>query len=280
MRAGRASVTARVVAVGRAVGVEGVQRDPLVARLLPPQDRVVVGLLRALGAGRAGATGGLGHAALRMAAVDRSLADAVAEGAVGQVVVLGAGWDTRAWRLAALAGRRVLEVDHPATQARKRRVVADVAPLAAAVQFVAADLAVDDLDAVLDDAGHDAALPTVWLWEAVVPYLPESAVEATLRVVSTRSAPSSRLLLTTVGPALVDPAPPRWMPLTSLARAGMQALGEPVLLAEDDAAVAVRLARHGFTTQHLGGPRSWARTADVRVSGPVLDERLHVAVRG
>jgi len=263
----------------------------------------VVAMLGALGAGRAGPAWGLGHAALRMAAVDRSLADAVAgvdrsladavaavdrsdaeEAPVAlaagvQVVVLGAGWDTRPWRLGALEGTTVLEVDHPATQARKRRVVVELDPVASDVRLVPADLAADDLDVVLGRAGHDATRPTVWLWEAVVPYLPEVAVEATLRVVAARSARDSRLVVTTVTPALVDPAPPRWVPLPALARAGMRALGEPVLLAEDDGAVAARLARHGFDTEHRGGPRAWARDAGVPLVGAVLDERLHVAVR-
>ena len=43
-----------------------------------------------------------------------------------QIVILGAGFDSRAYRLPALAGRRVFEVDQPATQARKRRRLAGV----------------------------------------------------------------------------------------------------------------------------------------------------------
>src|SRR5262245_24065452 len=50
---------------------------------------------------------------------------------VGQVVVLGAGFDTRPHRLASLAGRRVFEVDHPATQAAKRAVADRLPPPAA-----------------------------------------------------------------------------------------------------------------------------------------------------
>jgi hypothetical protein len=53
--------------------------------------------------------------ALRTAAIDQSVREAIAGGAT-QLVILGAGYDGRAWRLPELAGVKVFEVDHPATQ--------------------------------------------------------------------------------------------------------------------------------------------------------------------
>lgn len=277
----RASRTARVVAVGRSVGLlvpgrdDQRLRDPVVGRLLPWPDRQLSRLLRASGVplGRAGLAA---HATLRMAAVDAAVEAAVAAVDPPAVVVVGAGYDTRAWRLSALRGRRVLELDHPATQASKRAGLGAAAVGAGVVELVPVDLAADDLDEVLDAAGHDPSSPTVWLWEAVVPYLPPDAVEATLAVLSRRSTPGSRLVVTTVTPALVDPPVPGFAPPARLA---MRLLGEPVRLAEDDAEVVARLARHGFDSDGGRGPRDWARDAGVDVVGPVLDERLHLATR-
>lgn len=103
------------------------------------------------------------------------------ERAVEQVVVLGAGLDTRAARLAR-PGLAFFEVDHPSTQADKRRRLAALVgyPAAAATQ-VACDFEVDDFLVKLTSAGFDAARPAVILWEGVTPYLPEIAIRATLR---------------------------------------------------------------------------------------------------
>lgn len=272
------SRTARAVAVGRAVGVAG-QRDDHVLHLLPASDRVAVEAARRAGAGRARRVAGWSaHAALRMLAVDAAVEQAVLTTRAATLVVVGAGYDTRAWRLEALRGRRVIEVDHPATQQDKREGLDDAPPPLAALDFVGVDLAVDDLGAALAAAGHEPDRPTVWLWEAVVPYLPAGAVDGTLEVLAARSAPGSHLVVTTVTPHLFEPpllgrvlrAPAHWL---------MAGIREPVLLAERDAAFAARLARHGFAHRRVTGSRRWARDAGVTVLGPTLDERLHLAER-
>lgn len=272
------SRTARAVAVGRAVGVGG-QRDPLAADLLPAGDRLAVLAARGVGAGRASRVlAWVAHPALRMLAVDAALEEAVATTRARTVVLVGAGYDTRAWRLEVLRGLRVVEVDHPATQAEKRAQLGATAAPFAEVDFVGVDLATGDLDAALQGVGHDADRPTVWLWEAVVPYLEAAAVDATLDVLRRRSAVGSRLLVTTVTPVLFDP-PTVGRALSRPARWLMARFGEPVLFAERDAQVAARLARHGFAHRRVTGPRRWARDAGIDVVGPALDERLHLAER-
>lgn len=275
------SMTARIVAVGRAVGVGG-RRDELVGAMLPSRDRLVAAAARRLGVGRGrDVHGWSGHPALRMLAVDAAVQEALDSTGASTMVVLGAGYDTRAWRLERLRGRRVIEVDHPATQADKRaRLERAGTPAAVVADLVlaGADLAEDDLDEVLERADHDPSVPTVWLWEAVVAYLPADAVDATLEVLQERSAPGSRLLVTTVTPALFDP-PVLGRGLARPARWIMARLGEPVRLAETDRAFAARLARHGFAQRRVTGPRQWARRAGLRLRGPHVDERLHVADR-
>lgn len=105
--------------------------------------------------------------------------------ALGQVVLLGAGFDTRAARLAR-PGVRWFEVDHPGSQRAKRERLATLAgyPLEAAT-FVTCDFEHEDFLDRLTACGFDRAAPALVLWEGVVPYLTEPAVRATLRRVAT-----------------------------------------------------------------------------------------------
>ena len=129
--------------------------------------------------------------------IDDLIAAALAE-PVEQVVILGAGFDSRAYRLPGLRRLRVFEVDHPDTQAAKRRLLARA--LAAApqhVRFVAIDFKASDLASVMDAAGYSESAQSLILWEGTTNYLTEPAVDATLRWCA-RSAPGSRLLFTYV----------------------------------------------------------------------------------
>jgi methyltransferase (TIGR00027 family) len=132
--------------------------------------------------------------AARTRRIDGHLRAALGRGA-RQVVILGAGLDGRAFRIAELADAVVFEVDHPATQAWKRRHAAGLAPTAQSLRFVPVNFERDSLASALDSAGHDPAAPTAWIWEGVVMYLTDEAMRATLRVVSARSAPGSELIV-------------------------------------------------------------------------------------
>jgi len=110
------------------------------------------------------------------------LAAAIAERGVTQYLVLGAGLDTFACRNER-SDLRVFEVDHPATQAWKLKMIAAaeiLVPKTAA--FVAVDFECDSLRARLLSAGFDFAQPTVTAWLGVVPYLTAEAFRATMRV--------------------------------------------------------------------------------------------------
>ena len=86
--------------------------------------------------------------ALRLAAYVL-VADGLGAG-LRQMLLLGAGFDSRAYRLPALADARVFEVDHPATQRAKRQLVQRyVKGHGGRVVFVAADLVHDDLGETL-----------------------------------------------------------------------------------------------------------------------------------
>ena len=108
---------------------------------------------------------------VRARLAEDTLAAGVRELGVRQYLVLGAGLDTFACRNVD-AGLRVFEVDHPATQAWKMRMLkaAGIVPPESA-QFVAVDFEKDSLRARLKAAGFDESLPTVTAWLGVVPYL-------------------------------------------------------------------------------------------------------------
>jgi methyltransferase (TIGR00027 family) len=110
-----------------------------------------------------------------------------------QVVILGAGADSRAHRFAdELADVHVYEVDHPATGEWKRRqMIRLFGALPERVSYVPVDFSVQTLDDGLDSAGVDRNLRTVFLWEGVAPYLPPDAVDATLTSITRFAAGSS-----------------------------------------------------------------------------------------
>lgn len=129
--------------------------------------------------------------------IDDAIVDALGE-PVEQLVVLGAGFDSRAYRLAGLRELAVFEVDHPATQAAKRGALERVfGALPEHVRFVATDFTRSDLESSMAAAGYRESARSIVLWEGVTNYLSDAAVDATLRWCA-RAAQGSLLLFTYV----------------------------------------------------------------------------------
>lgn len=201
MREGQPSRTAMGVAYLRALGDAGLTSipgfsDPAARRLLRGRfwrrllafgDRLARDPRQR---GRARLVSVVDSVLLRVAFLD----DAIAKAACPQLVIPGAGLDTRAWRLDALRGARVFEVDHPATQAYKRKHAQGLGQPLCDHTFVTVDFEKDDLARALEAASHDASVPTTWLWEGVIMYLDDAAFRSTLRAIRRRSAPGSVLL--------------------------------------------------------------------------------------
>jgi len=129
--------------------------------------------------------------------IDDAICAAIARG-LDQLVVLGAGFDARAHRLPGIARVRVFEVDHPATQEMKRRVVG-AAP--AHVSYVPVVFGRDALPDALARAGLLPDTRTLLLWEGVTNYLDEPTVDATLRFAAHAG---QALLFTYVDRAVID----------------------------------------------------------------------------
>jgi methyltransferase (TIGR00027 family) len=146
-----------------------------------------------------------GSSVARTRLIDDLVDDAVRDGA-RQVVILGAGYDSRAYRLPSAASAAVFEVDHPATQAAKRRLVESRVPLGrrAHVRFVPVDFERDDLAEALAAAGFATDRTAVVIWEGVTNYLTAEVVDATLRHLTGLAAPGSRLVFTYVDRGALD----------------------------------------------------------------------------
>lgn len=110
-----------------------------------------------------------------------------------QLVVLGAGLDTRAYRMGLGPGVTVYEVDRAVTLDFKQSVLAGLEPDARRVP-VAAELGADDLPGLLKAAGFDPGRPALWLAEALLFYLTPAQANALMDDVGALSAPGSGLL--------------------------------------------------------------------------------------
>ena len=125
---------------------------------------------------------------------------------VRQIVVLGAGLDTFAYRLETSEGLRIFEVDHPATQDEKRRRLAMAGiEIPTHLTFGPCDFERAELDSSLRAVGFDPAQRAFFLWLGVVPYLTETAIFATLAFIA--SLPGGEVVFDYANPAdrIADP---------------------------------------------------------------------------
>jgi methyltransferase (TIGR00027 family) len=258
MQEGQASQTATMVCMARAIAhlegnVPGFS-DPTALALLPDEARARVEQFRS---GPPGGTARermqrrfLEGRALMMAVRTVAIDQAVRQAAAPQVVILGAGLDGRAWRMTELREAVVFEVDHPDTQREKVARAASLPGIAREVRFVPVDFTRDRLEDKLAAAGHDPNRPTIWIWEGVVMYLTRAEVEATLAVVSRRSASGSRLIIAYAAPGLL-------LPLIHLL---LRRIGEPVRSVYTARSMKAMLAQHRFAVVRDDDIPTLART--------------------
>lgn len=184
---------------------------------------------------------------VRTRMIDDLVREAIRAGAK-QLVLLGAGFDSRAYRLDEARGIRIFEVDHPATQRAKReRLQRGLKRPPENVHFVEVDFEKDNLEFKLKGAGFDEKSPAVVLWEGVVSYLTEPAVNANLTVLARLLAPRSQLIVTYVHKGALDGSVTfrgsrRW-------KSWVRRSGEPFLFGFDPTTLAESVGRHGFLLQ-------------------------------
>lgn len=140
--------------------------------------------------------------ACRKRFIDKKLDESLAD--IDAVIVLGAGLDTRAYRLARRTDIPVFEVDLPVNIERKAATVERVlggAPRS--VHLVPVDFERDDLAAELAKHGYRSDFRTFFVWEGVTQYLTEDAVRATFSYLRSAAA-GSRLVFTYVQRDFID----------------------------------------------------------------------------
>jgi methyltransferase (TIGR00027 family) len=295
LKPGRASRTAEGVAAIRAAETmrpsgERLFTDPYAKLFLRPAYRILIELSRLslfrdilVSLYDRRLPGALGIVLCRTCYIDDALGDALRDGA-DQVVILGAGFDSRACRLPGIERARVFEVDHPDTQARKRACLSRVLdPLPSHVVFVPVDFDRDRLSDALDAAGYRRDAKTFFIWEGVTSYLTAEAVDATFRFVASGSAPGSRIVFTYLHRGLLD-GTARFEGAAEL-MAFVRRAGEPFSFGLDPEELPAYLGARGLAlVEDVGaseyqarymtgpGPRArvspFTRAAIARVTGP------------
>jgi methyltransferase (TIGR00027 family) len=147
--------------------------------------------------------GALTSAIARTCFIDEAWSRALREG-IGQIVILGSGYDCRPYRLSDAGSAVIFEVDHPGMLAMKRdKLRLTIPELPQNVRFVEIDFNREDLPRKLAEKGFDITRPALFLWEGVTNYLTHEAVDSVLRYVGTLP-PGSRLVFTYVHVGVLD----------------------------------------------------------------------------
>ncbi|MCC8936295.1 class I SAM-dependent methyltransferase [Bradyrhizobium sp. Arg68] len=261
MQPGRPSLTALSAAHLRAAHqvLDGacILADPLAARILGPDARFSLDYARLSAlVSRAELSGPLlrWFIAARSRIAEDALHTAISNGAT-QLVVLGAGFDTLPYRMPRLSNIRIFEVDHPATQARKRERLAMAAiEVPETLSYVAMDLEEQTLAAPLQSAGFEAAERSFFSCLGVVPYLTEQAIFAIFDYVAQLRGGAEVVFDYVCSTGSLRPttcAPPR-------AIAEAPATGQQIRSYLDTADLCSKLSMTGFRTVENMGPEQIA----------------------
>ncbi len=123
-----------------------------------------------------------------------------------QLVVLGAGYDSRAYRFDELENKiKVFEVDSPATQdAKKQKVKKIFNRLPDHITYISIDLQKDDLEYRLIQNGYNSSLKTLFIWEGVTMYIDRKAVDKTLLFISKNTGKGSSIIFDYTFQEVVD----------------------------------------------------------------------------
>ncbi len=209
MRARQASLTAMGIAIARAVESEKSESericyDPFARDLVPAGFFRVMSFFIRSGYGELRGPGVMGFLVARDRYIDDVLNSFLDQG-LRQLVVLGAGLDSRAYRFPVKGRVTTFEVDHPATQAEKVwRVRKILDPFPDHVRYVPVDFNRQNLADRLRMAGFEPELKTLFIWQGVTMYLEEEAVLSTLNFIRQSSGPGSAVVFDYVHQSVLD----------------------------------------------------------------------------
>lgn len=163
-----------------------------------------------------------------------------------QLVILGAGYDTRAYRIEGLSKIRVFEVDHPATQSIKIEKITEIfGSLQDHVKHVPTDFEIDEFGQRLLESGYNKSLKTLFIMEGLLMYLSPEIVEEILSFIVHNSGKGSAIIFDYIPLSVVDgtceiEAGQNW-------RKGVTEVGEPFLFGIKDGEIQSFLVQRGFT---------------------------------
>jgi len=193
-----------------------------------------------------GVMGTVNYIAARTRHIDECLKACIDDG-IQQLVILGAGYDSRAYRFDELNGKvKVFEVDHPATQKVKiEKVKKILGSLPDNVVYVAVDFDKEKLDERLFECGYDKDLKTLFIWEGVTYYITAEAVDETLAFVAENSGEGSRIIFDYAPKSLLDGT---WDPEQAKGYDPeyLRRIGEPWTFGIEDGGVDEFLSQRGF----------------------------------
>jgi methyltransferase (TIGR00027 family) len=122
-----------------------------------------------------------------------------------QLIILGAGYDSRAYRIEGLKKIRTFEVDHPSTQILKRKKIIDIlGGLPDHITYVPADLERQDLGKKLLERGYNRSKKTLFLMEGILMYIRPDTVDEIFSFISMNSGNGSKILFDYHPQSVVD----------------------------------------------------------------------------
>lgn len=163
-----------------------------------------------------------------------------------QLVIMGAGYDSRAYRIEGMGKLKVFEVDHPDTQKVKMEKIRKIFnSLPNHVIYVSVDLATEDLGQKLQDTGYDRSKKTLFLMEGLLYYLPPKFVDGILSFISTKSSKGSAILFDYFPESVVNGSCE--LEVGRNLHNHLAEMGEPLLFGIRDGQVETFLIERGFS---------------------------------
>jgi methyltransferase (TIGR00027 family) len=210
MRKSQSSMTATGIAIVRAIESEKPEADricfdPYARQFVNGALYHFVRFFDRLGYSEKRGPGVMGFLTVRERHIDEYLKTRLADG-VQQVVILGAGYDSRAYRFEEFKRSvKVFEVDHPATQQAKLKPLAKIfGAVPPHVTYVSIDFNTQTLEQRLRECGYDERAKTLFIWQGVTQYLTPEGVDNTLAFVAQHSGPGSAIIFDYMYTALLD----------------------------------------------------------------------------
>lgn len=226
--------------------------DPFALTLLPPWLQVVFRLVYlpglrelVLALRERRMPGSLGSILCRTRYIDDVVKRSLEQG-FEQVVILGAGFDSRAYRIDGMQQVMVFEVDLPgAVEFKRDRLEKVLGAVPDNVQLVGVDFDRQNLADSLEEAGFQPVMKTLFVWEGVTQYITAEAVSDTLEFVSGLPGKGSAIVFTYVRKGIIDGSDrPEWFG-SFLSLAGT--LGSPMIFGIDPSKIEDYLAARGLT---------------------------------